>query len=228
MVSPKSQGATLPTNNGTLSPDHQPNGQSDALPPPSGGAELAGHAQLASTGPGVAYAIIAASPAPGKAEATVSEAVKVRTRPLNTATVVNGRSVLECVCVCVQVIIIQPQAPDSTDGSPSIQTNVSPQETLVPTPVSLKKDEDPEVRDLITVHLSCSLPDAHFLSVPCRKLPSWWPWASSPQNTWKVHQILPCLFVIEENKLKTFPVTDRKNTDGIQIQSSFHDCCFHF
>ncbi|XP_029681377.1 PHD finger protein 21B isoform X4 [Takifugu rubripes] len=109
-------GATLPGDNGTLSPHQQPSSHSEALPAQPGGAESAGPAQHASAGPGVAYAIIAAaSPAPGNAEPTVSEAVKV--------------------------IIIQPQAADSTDGSPT-PADVSPQQT--PAPTSLQKDEDPE------------------------------------------------------------------------------------
>uniref|UniRef100_A0A3B5KNM7 PHD finger protein 21B n=1 Tax=Takifugu rubripes TaxID=31033 RepID=A0A3B5KNM7_TAKRU len=99
-------GATLPGDNGTLSPHQQPSSHSEALPAQPGGAESAGPAQHASAGPGVAYAIIAAaSPAPGN------------------------------------VIIIQPQAADSTDGSPT-PADVSPQQT--PAPTSLQKDEDPE------------------------------------------------------------------------------------
>lgn len=82
MVSPKSQGPTLPTANSTLSPDHQPNGQSEASPPPphgtSGGPDSGGPVQHASAGPGVAYAIIAASPATGNGVSAVSEAVKVQ------------------------------------------------------------------------------------------------------------------------------------------------------
>uniref|UniRef100_A0A3Q1G0E3 PHD finger protein 21B n=1 Tax=Acanthochromis polyacanthus TaxID=80966 RepID=A0A3Q1G0E3_9TELE len=88
VVSPK--GPTLPTANSTFSPDRQPNGQSDASP--SGGSDSGGSAQHASAGPGVAYAIIAASPAAGNGVSSVSEAVKV--------------------------IIIQPQTPSSTDGPP--------------------------------------------------------------------------------------------------------------
>ncbi|XP_030575919.1 PHD finger protein 21B isoform X1 [Archocentrus centrarchus] len=121
VVSPKSQGPTLPTANSTLSPDHQPNSQSDASPPsaPSGGPDSNGPAQHASAGPGVAYAIIAASPATGNGVSTVSEAVKV--------------------------IIIQPQAPSSTEGSPGIQAELPSQEAP-PTSKSpsQKKDEDPE------------------------------------------------------------------------------------
>uniref|UniRef100_A0A3Q0RI30 PHD finger protein 21B n=1 Tax=Amphilophus citrinellus TaxID=61819 RepID=A0A3Q0RI30_AMPCI len=121
VVSPKSQGPTLPTANSTLSPDHQPNSQSDASPPaaPSGGPDSNGPAQHASAGPGVAYAIIAASPATGNGVSTVSEAVKV--------------------------IIIQPQAPSSTEGSPGIQAELPSQEAPPASKSpSQKKDEDPE------------------------------------------------------------------------------------
>ncbi|KAL3977007.1 hypothetical protein ACER0C_020496 [Sarotherodon galilaeus] len=127
VVSPKSQGPTLPTANSTFSPDHQPNGQSDASPPsaPSGGPDSSSPVQHASAGPGVAYAIIAASPATGNGVSTVSEAVKV--------------------------IIIQPQAPSSTEGSPGIQAEPlsqeappNPKSPSTPKSTSPKKDEDPE------------------------------------------------------------------------------------
>nr|XP_019969141.1 PREDICTED: PHD finger protein 21B-like [Paralichthys olivaceus] len=125
VVSPKSQGPTLPTANSTFSPDHQPNGQSDASPPPapphdpSGSPDSSSPTQHASAGPGVAYAIIAASPATGNGVSAVSEAVKV--------------------------IIIQPQAPSSTDGPPGAQADLPPQEAPpAPKSPSQKKDEDPE------------------------------------------------------------------------------------
>lgn len=95
--SPK--GPTLPTANSTFSPDRQPGGRSDASPS-SGGSDSTGSAQLASAGPGVAYAIIAASPANGNGVTAVSEAVKV--------------------------IIIQPQTPSSTEGPPG--GDIPPQE----------------------------------------------------------------------------------------------------
>ncbi|XP_037551862.1 PHD finger protein 21B [Nematolebias whitei] len=90
---------------------HQPNGQKDA---PSGAL-----AQHASAGPGVAYAIIATSPATGHGVSAVGEAVKV--------------------------IIIQPQAPSCTDGSPGAQAD-PPSQEAPPTPKSAphKKEEDPE------------------------------------------------------------------------------------
>ncbi|KAM6962103.1 LOW QUALITY PROTEIN: PHD finger protein 21B [Tautogolabrus adspersus] len=125
VVSPKSGGPTLPTANSTFSPQHQPNGQSDASPPSapphsqSVGTDSSGPVQHATAGPGVAYAIIAASPATGNGVSAVSEAVKV--------------------------IIIQPQAPSSIEGSPGAQADLPSQEAP-PTPKSpsQKKDEDPE------------------------------------------------------------------------------------
>lgn len=49
--------------------------------------------------------------------------------------------------VCYQVIIIQPQAPSSTEGSPGVQADVPSQEAPpAPKSPSQKKDEDPEVR----------------------------------------------------------------------------------
>lgn len=83
VVSPKSQGATLPTSNCTLSLDHQANSQRDASSTLSGGPDSAGPTQHASAGPGVAYAIITACPATGNGESTISEAVKVKPRPLS-------------------------------------------------------------------------------------------------------------------------------------------------
>ncbi|XP_062300166.1 LOW QUALITY PROTEIN: PHD finger protein 21B [Scomber scombrus] len=123
VVSPKSQGPTLPTANSTFSPDHQPNGQNDARRPPppphslSAGPDSSSPPQHASAGTGVAYAIIAASPATGNGVSPVSEAVKV--------------------------IIIQPQAPSSTEGSPGAPADLPSQE-VPPTLTSPKKDEDPE------------------------------------------------------------------------------------
>uniref|UniRef100_A0A3Q3IZ13 PHD-type domain-containing protein n=1 Tax=Monopterus albus TaxID=43700 RepID=A0A3Q3IZ13_MONAL len=121
VVSPKSQGPTLPTANSTFSPDHQPNGQSNASPlpapphGPSGVSDSGAPAQHATAGPGVAYAIIAASPT----VSAVSEAVKV--------------------------IIIQPQAPSSSKGSPGAQADLPSQEAPpAPKSPSQKKDEDPE------------------------------------------------------------------------------------
>ncbi|CAK6973875.1 PHD finger protein 21B isoform X1 [Scomber scombrus] len=130
VVSPKSQGPTLPTANSTFSPDHQPNGQNDASPPPppphslSAGPDSSSAPQHAGTG--VAYAIIAASPATGNGVSPVSEAVKVQTLSADS-----------------KVIIIQPQAPSSTEGSPGAPADLPSQE-VPPTLTSPKKDEDPE------------------------------------------------------------------------------------
>ncbi|XP_038157080.1 PHD finger protein 21B isoform X1 [Cyprinodon tularosa] len=124
VVSPKSQAPTLPTANSTFSSDHQPNSQSNVSPPsapllaPSVGPDLGSPAQHASAGPGVAYAIIAASPTTGNGVSSVSEAVKV--------------------------IIIQPQAPSSTEGSPGVQADLSSQEAPTVKSPPKKKKEDPE------------------------------------------------------------------------------------
>ncbi|XP_078798233.1 PHD finger protein 21B isoform X3 [Oryzias latipes] len=119
VLCPRSQAPTLPTANSTFSP----NGQRDASPPtlplhvPLGGGDSNSATQHATAGPGVAYAIIAASP--GNSASPVSEAVKV--------------------------IIIQPQAPPTTGGSPRAQPDLLPQD--VPPPpkaLPLKKDQDSE------------------------------------------------------------------------------------
>ncbi|MEQ2196282.1 hypothetical protein XENOCAPTIV_001169 [Xenoophorus captivus] len=122
VVSPKSQAPTLPTANSTFSSEHQPNSQNNASTPllaPSLGPDLGSPSQHASAGPGVAYAIIAASPAPGNGVSAVSEAVKV--------------------------IIIQPQAPSSIEGSPGAQADFPLQEApTAKSPPKKKKEEDPE------------------------------------------------------------------------------------
>uniref|UniRef100_A0A3B4AW64 PHD-type domain-containing protein n=1 Tax=Periophthalmus magnuspinnatus TaxID=409849 RepID=A0A3B4AW64_9GOBI len=87
VVSPRSQGPTLPTlptANSTLSPDQQPERQGAASPPRptvhclTGALESSSPVQHASAGPGVAYAIIAASPAATNGVSGVNEAVKVQ------------------------------------------------------------------------------------------------------------------------------------------------------
>lgn len=51
------------------------------------------------------------------------------------------------LCVRYQVIIIQPQAPSSTEGSPGAPADLpSQEEPPAPKSPSQKKDEDPEVR----------------------------------------------------------------------------------
>ncbi|XP_013889777.1 PHD finger protein 21B [Austrofundulus limnaeus] len=91
---------------------HQPSRQNDA---PLGAMDSStSPAQHASAGAGVAYAIIAASPASGHRVSTVGEAVKV--------------------------IIIQPQAPSCTDGSPGVQADPPAPPKAPPQ----RKEEDPE------------------------------------------------------------------------------------
>lgn len=88
MVSPPSQGAaTLPTANSTLSPDGGP----DSAPLATAAA------QHATAGPGVAYAIIAASPANGNRASAVSEAVKV-------GQLTTGCSSCSSTCSCTAVL----------------------------------------------------------------------------------------------------------------------------
>ncbi|XP_008313526.1 PHD finger protein 21B isoform X2 [Cynoglossus semilaevis] len=135
VVSPKSQGATLPTSNSTFNTDHQPNGQSENSAPvsthgPTGGVSSGNLVQHASAGQGVAYAIIAASPTSGNGVSAVSEAVKVQPLLFSADN---------------KVIIIQPQTPSSSEVSPSVQADLPSQEAP-PTPKSptKKKDEDPE------------------------------------------------------------------------------------
>ncbi|XP_059182076.1 PHD finger protein 21B [Centropristis striata] len=131
VVSLKSHGPTLPTANSTFSPERQPNGQSDASPPapphgPSGGPDAAGPVQHATAGPGVAYAIIAASPATGNGVSAVSETVKVQPLIFSADN---------------KVIIIQPQAPSSSEGPPGAPADLPSQEAP---PAPKKDDEDPE------------------------------------------------------------------------------------
>ncbi|XP_029901802.1 PHD finger protein 21B [Myripristis murdjan] len=135
VVSPKSQGPALPTANSTFSPEHQPNGQGDGSPPPPAQSLLVGPdssnaSQHTSAGPGVAYAIIAASPATSNGVSAVSEAVKVQPLLFSADN---------------KVIIIQPQAPSSTQGSLGSQADLPSQEAPpAPSPPAQKKDEDPE------------------------------------------------------------------------------------
>lgn len=145
MVSPPSQGAaTLPTANSTLSPDGGP----DSAPLATAAA------QHATAGPGVAYAIIAASPANGNRASAVSEAVKVgqlTTGCSSCSSTCSCTAVLHlCVCVCgdhghYQVIIIQPQAPSGSEGSPENQASVPSQDSPCPSPSRKRYPEDPEV-----------------------------------------------------------------------------------
>lgn len=137
VVSPKSQGPTLPTANSTLSPGQQPERQGRASPSRplvhslTGSLESSSPVQHASAGPGVAYAIIAASPAATNGVSVVSDAIKVQPLIFSSDN---------------KVIIIQPQVPNSCEGSPGAQVD-SPQEPLPSSQSqspSTKKEEDPE------------------------------------------------------------------------------------
>uniref|UniRef100_A0A8C6P910 PHD finger protein 21B n=1 Tax=Nothobranchius furzeri TaxID=105023 RepID=A0A8C6P910_NOTFU len=142
VVSPKSQGPPKPpTCKSPFSPDHQPNGQNDPCAPigPTGGSDSSSAIQHTSPGQGVAYAIIAASPAAGNRVSTVSEAVKV--------------------------IIIQPQTPSCTEGSPG--SELSSEDTMPTIKAPSRKEDDPEVRSFTfdenhpfvsnQLHLPCGL-----------------------------------------------------------------------
>ncbi|XP_056133587.1 PHD finger protein 21B [Lampris incognitus] len=138
VVSPKSQGPALPTANSTFSPEHQPSSQGDSSPSAlsqvqslsRGLAANSANQQGSSAGPGVAYAIIATSPTTGNGVSAVSEAVKVQPLLFSADN---------------KVIIIQPQAPSSSQDSPGSPADVPSQEaTPAPSALAEKKDEDPE------------------------------------------------------------------------------------
>uniref|UniRef100_A0A8C6TU59 PHD finger protein 21B n=1 Tax=Neogobius melanostomus TaxID=47308 RepID=A0A8C6TU59_9GOBI len=137
VVSPKSQGPTLPTANSTLSPGQQPERQGGASPPRPNvhsltrALESSSTVQHASAGPGEAYAIVAASPAATNGVSAVNDAMKVQPLIFSSEN---------------KVIIIQSQVPNSCEGSPGAHVD-SPQEVF-PSPQSqapsTKRDEDPE------------------------------------------------------------------------------------
>lgn len=131
VVSPRSQGPAFPIANSTLSPGGQPQKQRGASPPQptvhglTGTLESSSPTQHASASPGVAYAIIATSPAAA-----------------------NGVSAVQPMIISSEnkVIIIQPQVPSSCEGSPRGQVD-SPKEVLPSAQSqspSTKKEEDPE------------------------------------------------------------------------------------
>ncbi|KAI2665231.1 PHD finger protein 21B [Labeo rohita] len=125
VVSPKSQGASLPTANSTFSHKRLSNGQeeSSSLPSP------VPSTSTASASPGVAYAIISAASPAAHGVSGVTEAIKVQ--PL----IFSPDS---------KVIIIQPQIPSNSKSSPASQTN-SPVKDPSPDPSTpAKKEEDPE------------------------------------------------------------------------------------
>ncbi|KAK3518052.1 hypothetical protein QTP70_033278, partial [Hemibagrus guttatus] len=122
VVSPKSQGL------GTFSPERMPNSQGEITPPPLPVPSVS----TATTSPGVAYAIISATSPAANGVAAMSEAVKVQ--PL----IFSPDS---------KVIIIQPQIPSSSQGSPGPQAEIPSQEpSPAPSPPhkTNKKEEDPE------------------------------------------------------------------------------------
>ncbi|KAI3366740.1 hypothetical protein L3Q82_009224, partial [Scortum barcoo] len=133
VVSPKNQGPTLPTANSTFSPDHQPNGQSNASPPPA-----PPHAQSGVPDSGPLAPHRHSTPQQGPAWRTPSSPP-----PPPPAT---GSPPVILLSTCHQVIIIQPQAPSSTESSPGAPPADVPSQEAPPAPKSpsQKKDEDPE------------------------------------------------------------------------------------
>nr|XP_055047010.1 PHD finger protein 21B-like isoform X1 [Misgurnus anguillicaudatus] len=120
VVSPKSQGASLPTANSTFRHERLSNGQEESLssPTPTPGA---------STSPGVAYAIISAASPAAHGVSGVTEAIKVQPLILSPDS---------------KVIIIQPQIPSS---SPACQTDGAVDEvTSEPSTPAKNTEEDPE------------------------------------------------------------------------------------
>ncbi|XP_051974060.1 PHD finger protein 21B-like [Xyrauchen texanus] len=126
VVSPKSQGASLPTANSTVSHDRLPNTQEDSSSPPL---SMPG-ASSTSASAGVAYAIISAASPTAHGVSGVTEAIQVQ--PL----IFSPDS---------KVIIIQPQIPSISRSSPASQTD-SPVKEPSPDPSTpaKKKEEDPE------------------------------------------------------------------------------------
>ncbi|KTG40412.1 hypothetical protein cypCar_00029031, partial [Cyprinus carpio] len=125
VVSPKSQGASLPTANSTFSHERLSNGQEGCSSLPSS----APSTSTASASQGVAYAIISATSPVAHRVSGVTEAIKVQ--PL----IFSPDS---------KVIIIQPQIPSNSKSSPASQTN-SPVKEPSPDPSTpSKKEEDPE------------------------------------------------------------------------------------
>ncbi|KAL1276081.1 hypothetical protein QQF64_035704, partial [Cirrhinus molitorella] len=125
VVSPKSQGASLPIANSTFGHERLSNGQEESSSLPSS----APSTSTASASPGVAYAIISAASPAAHGVSGVTEAIKVQ--PL----IFSPDS---------KVIIIQPQIPSNSKSSPASQTN-SPVKEPSPDPLTpAKKEEDPE------------------------------------------------------------------------------------
>ncbi|GAA6072822.1 PHD finger protein 21B isoform X1 [Tachysurus ichikawai] len=152
VVSPKRQGL------GTFSPERMSSSQGEITPPPLPVPSVS----TATASPGVAYAIISATSPAANGVAAMSEAVKVQ--PL----IFSPDS---------KVIIIQPQIPSSSQGSPGPQAEIPSQEpSPAPSPSHKpnKKEEEPEkiafmvALGLVTTeHLEGELPHTGscFLSV---------------------------------------------------------------
>ncbi|XP_030645182.1 PHD finger protein 21B [Chanos chanos] len=125
VVSPKSQGPALPTANSTFSPERLPNGQGESPPPPQPSG-----ISTATASPGVAYAIISAASPAGNGVAAMSDAVKVQPLLFSPDS---------------KVIIIQPQVPSSSQGSPGHQFETPLKDsTTAPSSPAKKREEDPE------------------------------------------------------------------------------------
>ncbi|XP_067248515.1 PHD finger protein 21B isoform X5 [Chanodichthys erythropterus] len=125
VVSPKSQGASLPTANSTFSHERLSSGQEESSLSPLSVPSVS----TASASPGVAYAIISAASPAAHGVSGVTEAIKVQ--PL----IFSPDS---------KVIIIQPQIPSNCKSSPVSQTD-SPVKEPSPDPSTpAKKQEDPE------------------------------------------------------------------------------------
>ncbi|XP_042578318.1 PHD finger protein 21B-like isoform X2 [Cyprinus carpio] len=125
VVSPKSQGASLPTANSTFSHERLSNGQDESSSLPSSGPSTS----TASASPGVAYAIISAASPAAHGVSGVTEAIKVQ--PL----IFSPDS---------KVIIIQPQIPSNSKSSPASQSNSPVKEPRSDPSTPAKKEEDPE------------------------------------------------------------------------------------
>ncbi|XP_076860946.1 PHD finger protein 21B isoform X9 [Brachyhypopomus gauderio] len=129
VVSPRGQGPALPVANSTFSPERGPASRPNSSPPPPSAPSVSA---AAAASPGVAYAIISAASPAGNGLTAVSETMKVPPLLFSPDS---------------KMIIIQPQAPSSSQTSPGAQAD-SPAKEPSPVPSSphktQKKTEDPE------------------------------------------------------------------------------------
>ncbi|XP_059361527.1 PHD finger protein 21B-like isoform X2 [Carassius carassius] len=125
VVSPKSQGASLPTANSTFNHERLSNGQEESSSLPLS----APNTSTASASQGVAYAIISAASPVAHGVSGVTEAIKVQ--PL----IFSPDS---------KVIIIQPQIASNSKSSPTSQTNSPVKEPSPDLSTPAKKVEEPE------------------------------------------------------------------------------------